>query len=108
MPVIGGLAAALTAALRTSGAAGALAGVVILLAGLVAGYLAAGAVQLHAIAGAVTAPAARAALAAAAGHWALVAAAITGAVAVAMACTPGRKEGGRPGVAGAGGIPDHG
>jgi hypothetical protein len=66
--------------------------VVILLAGLVAGYLAAGAVQLHAIAGTVTAPAARAALAAAAGHWALVAAAVTGAVAVAMACTPGRAR----------------
>ena len=66
-----------------------------------AGYLAAGAVQLRAIAGAVTAPAARAALAAAAGHWALVAAAVTGAVALAMACTPGREEGGkrRPAVA---------
>ena len=66
------------------------AGVVILLAGVVVGYLAAGAVQLHAIAGAVTAPAARAALASAAGHWALVAAAVTGAVALAMACTPVR------------------
>ena len=105
VPVVGGLAAALTAALRTSGAAGALAGVVILLAGLVAGYLAAGAVQLRAIAGAVTAPAARAALAAAAGHWALVAAAVTGAVALAMACTPGREEGGKRA---AGGSPDHG
>jgi len=81
---------ALTAAFRTAGAAGALAGMVILLAGVVVGYLAAGAVQLHAIAGAVTAPAARAALAAAAGHWALVAAAVTGAVALAMACTPVR------------------
>ena len=115
VPVAGGLAAALTAAFRTAGAAGALAGVVILLAGLVAGYLAAGAVQLHAIAGTVTAPAARAALAAAAGHWALVAAAVTGAVAVAMACTPGRARRGRTGesaggapVLGAGGIPDHG
>ena len=39
---------------------------------------------------AVTAPAARAALAAAAGHWSLVAAAVTGAVALAMACTPVR------------------
>jgi hypothetical protein len=99
VPVAGGLAAALTAAFRTAGAAGALAGVVILLAGVVVGYLAAGAVQLHAIARAVTAPAARAALAAAAGHWALVAAAVTGAVAVAMTCTP---------VRGAGGTPDHG
>ena len=97
VPVAGGLAAALTAALRTAGPAGALAGVVILLAGLVAGYLAAGAVQLHAIAGAVTPPAARAALAAAAGHWALVAAAVTGAVAVAMACTPGRTRFARAG-----------
>jgi hypothetical protein len=100
VPVAGGLAAALTAALRTSGATGALAGVVILLAGLVAGYLAAGAVQLHAIAGAVTPPAARAALAAAAGHWALIAAVVTGAVAMAMAGTPVR--GWRHG------IPDHG
>jgi len=93
VPVAGGLAAALTAALRTAGSAGTLAGAVILLAGLVAGYLAAGAVQLHAIAGAVTPPAARAALAAAAGHWALVAAAVTGAVAVAMACPPGPGPG---------------
>jgi hypothetical protein len=115
VPVAGGLAAALTAALRTAGATGALAGVVILLAGLVAGYLAAGAVQLHAIGGAVTPPAARAGLAAAAGHWALVAAAVTGAVAVAMACTPGRTGAPLAGqltpatpVLGAGGIPDRG
>jgi hypothetical protein len=110
-----GLAAALTAALRTAGPAGALAGAVILLAGLVAGYLAAGAVQLHAIAGAVTPPAARVALAAAAGHWALVAAAVTGAVAVAMACTPGRtrfararRTGVSPTGEAVGGSPDHG
>jgi hypothetical protein len=115
VPVAGGLAAALTAALRTAGPAGALAGAVILLAGLVAGYLAAGADQLHAIAGAVTPPAARAALAAAAGHWALVAAAVTGAVAVAMACTPGRTRFARAGRTGVsptgeavGGSPDHG
>jgi hypothetical protein len=51
-----GLAAALTASLRAAGPAGALAGVVLLLAGLVAGYLAAGAVQLHALTGATTVP----------------------------------------------------
>jgi hypothetical protein len=69
-----GLAAALTASLRAAGPAGALGGVVLLLAGLVAGYLAAGAVQLSALTGATTVPAAHAALATAAGHWTLTAA----------------------------------
>ena len=47
-PVAAGLAVALTASLRTAGPAGALAGLVLLLAGLVGGYLAAGAVQRRA------------------------------------------------------------
>jgi len=119
VPLAGGLAAALTAALRATGTAGALAGMVILVAGLVAGYLAAGAVQLRALASARTGPAVHAALVTAAGHWALVTAAITGAVALALACTPGRggetRAGGRPDhtpgrppVPGAGGTLDHG
>jgi hypothetical protein len=88
-------------------------------AGLVAGYLAAGAVQLRALTSARTGPAVHAALVTAAGHWALVTAAITGAVALALACTPGRGRqtrpgarpddtSGRPPVPGAGGILDHG
>jgi len=119
VPLAGGLAAALAASLRAAGAPGALVGVVILLAGLVAGYLAAGAVQLRALTGARTVPAVHAALVAAAGHWALVAAAVTGVVALAMTCTAGRPRGGQPGgtpedvasgapVPGAGGIQGHG
>src|SRR5207245_9270391 len=50
-PVAVGLAAALTASLRAAGPAGALAGVVLMLAGLVAGYLAAGAGQLSGLPG---------------------------------------------------------
>jgi hypothetical protein len=92
VPLAGGLAAALTASLRAAGAAGALAGLVILLAGLVAGGLAAGAVPLRALNSATTVPAAHAALATAAGHWALIAAAVTSAVALALACTGGRRK----------------
>lgn len=120
-PVAVGLAAALTASLRAAGPAGALAGVVLMLAGLVAGYLAAGAVQLRALTGATTVPAAHAALATAAGHWTLTAAALAGAVALALACIgrrgkgagpeagagPGNVAGGAP-VPGAGATPDHG
>jgi hypothetical protein len=95
-PVSVGLAAALTASLRAAGPAGALAGVVLLLAGLVAGYLAAGAVQLHALTGATTAPAAHAALATAAGHWTLTAAGLAGAVALALTCIGGRRKGADP------------
>ncbi len=97
VPLAGGLAAALTASLRATGAAGALAGLVILMAGLVVGYLAAGAVQLRALTGARTEPTVHAALATAAGHWALLAAAVTGAVALTLACTPGRRREARPG-----------
>ncbi len=92
-PVAVGLAAALTASLRAAAPAGALAGVVLLLAGLVAGYLAAGAVQLHALTGATTVSAAHAALATAAGHWTLTAAGVAGAVALALTCIGGRRKG---------------
>ena len=95
-PVAVGLAAALTASLRAAGPAGALAGVVLLLAGLVAGYLAAGAVQLHALTGATTVPAAHAALATAAGHWTLTAAGLAGAVALALTCIGGHRKGADP------------
>jgi len=84
-----GLAAALTASLRAAGPAGALGGVVLLLAG----YLAAGAVQLSALTGATTVPAAHAALATAAGHWTLTAAGLAGAVALALTCIGGRWKG---------------
>ena len=103
--VAGALAAALTSSLRATGAAGAMAGVAILLAGVVVGYLAAGAVQLRAL---TTAPAPQAsggalvtatgrwALVAATGRWALLAAAVTVAVALAVAVATIR----RPGAAG--------
>jgi hypothetical protein len=93
-PVAAGLAVALAASLRAAGPPGALAGLVLLLAGLVAGYLAAGAVQLRALTGATTVPAAHAALATAAGHWTLTAAAVAGAVALVLACIERRQPGG--------------
>lgn len=85
------------ASLRATGVAGSLAGVVILMVSLVAGYLAAGAIQLRALTGTPTVPAVHGALVTAAGHWALVAAALTGTVALALACTPGRRRRARPG-----------
>lgn len=88
-PVAAGLAVALATSLRA-------AGLVLLLAGLVGGYLAAGAVQLRALTGATTVPAAHAALATAAGHWTLTAAALAGAVALALACIGRRRTGARP------------
>lgn len=91
LPLAGGLAAALTSSLRTTGAAGAMAGVVLLLAGVVVGTLAAGAIQLRALLGARTAPAVHGAMVTAAGRWALVAAAVTAAVALAMAVTTIRR-----------------
>ena len=115
VPLAGGMAVALAASLRTVGPPGALAGTVLLLAGLVAGYLAAGAVQLRALTGATTVPAAHAALATAAGHWALTAAAVAGAVArpwpasegAGRAAEPAEPRGGAP-VPGAGPMLDHG
>jgi hypothetical protein len=77
----------------TSAVTSALGGVVLLLAGLVAGYLAARAVQLSALTGATTVPAAHAALATAAGHWTLTAVGLAGAVALALTCIGGRRKG---------------
>jgi hypothetical protein len=65
-------------------------------AGLVGGYLAAGAVQLCALTGATTVPAAHAALATAAGRWTLTAAALAGAFALVLACIGRRRTGARP------------
>jgi hypothetical protein len=95
-PVAAGLTVALAASLRAAGPPGALAGLVLLLAGLVAGYLAAGAVQLRALTGATTVPAAHAALATAAGRWTLTAAAFAGAVALVLACIGRRRTGAIP------------
>jgi len=119
IPLTAGLTMALTASLRGAGAAGALAGVVIMMAGLVTGYLAAGAVQLHALTGARTLPALHIALVTAAGHWALLAASVAAVAALALACTKGRERGGRADgepvavaagapVPGAGATADHG
>jgi hypothetical protein len=91
--VAGGLAAALASSLRATGAAGAMTGVVILLAGAVVGYLAAGAIQLPAL---TTAPS-RGALVTVTGRWALLAAAVTAAVALAMAVAAIRRPGRGPG-----------
>jgi hypothetical protein len=87
VPLAGGLGAALTSSLRVTGAAGAMAGVVILLAGVVVGHLAAGSAQLHALVTLRTAQGADGALAAMAGRWALVAAGVTAAVALMLAAT---------------------
>jgi hypothetical protein len=92
VPLIGGLAAALTAALRGAGPGGALCGVVLLLAGVAGGYLAAGAVQMQALSGARTSAAVHAALLTATTRWALIAAAVTAAVALALAFAPVRRQ----------------
>lgn len=82
--VAGGLTMALTAALRNTGVAGTVCGIVLMLAGVLAGYLADGAIELHAVAaadgGAVTV---HGALLTAAARWDIVAATIAAAVAIA-------------------------
>ena len=85
VPLAGGLGAALTSSLRAAGAAGAMTGVVILLAGVVAGYLAAGSIQLNELTGARTGQAVHRAFVVAAGRWALLAAAVTAVIALALA-----------------------
>ena len=89
VPLAGGLAAALGGALRGVGTGGALCGVVLLLAGVVGGHLAAGAVQLQALQDARTAAAMHAALVSTTARWALTAAVIAAAVALATALAPG-------------------
>jgi hypothetical protein len=64
-----------------------MAGVVILLAGVVVGNLAAGSAQLHALVTVRTAQGVDGALAAMAGRWALLAAGVTAAVALMLAAT---------------------
>jgi hypothetical protein len=111
VPLAAGLAAALTAALRgtkgaASGTAGAMAGAVLLLTGLVAGYLAAGAMQVRALTGVRSAPGVQHALISAAGRWVLVAAGAAIVFALVMAFVtrwraivgPGRKADGALGA----------
>jgi hypothetical protein len=103
VPLAAGLSAALTSSLRGTGTAGAMAGVVLLLAGVVVGSLAVGSMQLNALAGARTARAVHDALVTAAGRWALVAAVLTAVVALALAGTAvtarrgGRRSARKPG-----------
>ena len=114
VPLAGGLAAALAAAVRGAGTGGAVCGVVLLLAGVVGGYLAAGAVQLQALQAARTAAAVHTALITTTARWALLAAAVTTAVALVMAAAPARRgstrttDSGVPPVRPAGGTPDRG
>jgi hypothetical protein len=103
-PVAGGLTVALATALRRTGAAGAMCGAVLLLAGVLAGYLADGAIELQALSagyhsaaaagagqfgaaaagpGRFGAAAVRAALVTADSRWNIAAAALTAAVALA-------------------------
>jgi hypothetical protein len=96
VPLAGGLTAALAGAVRDAGTGGALCGVVLLLAGVVGGYLAAGAVQLQALQTARTAAAVHAALVTTTARWALLAAVVTAAVALIIAAAPGRRAGGTP------------
>jgi len=97
LPVAGGLAAALAAALRATSAGGAACGLVLLVTGVVAGSLAASAVQLQALGPARTVAAVHAALITASVRWALVAAAVSGTAALVLACMSRRcAEGNRP------------
>ncbi len=92
VPVAGGLAAALAGALRATSAGGAACGLVLLVTGVLAGYLAAGAVRLQALGQARTVTAVHAALITTSVRWALVAAAVSVVAALVLACTPGRKS----------------
>jgi hypothetical protein len=99
LPVAGGLAAALTAALRGDGApgsrpqpAGAMCGVVLMLAGVLAGYLSDGAIELRAVTAAISrAQPVSTALTGAAARWDLVAAALTAVLAAAVLVSRPRR-----------------
>ncbi len=79
VPVAAGLSAALAAGLRATGAPGAMCGGVLMLAGVLAGYLADGALELHAVDGADSSAAAvHSALLNADLRWNIAAAAVTG------------------------------
>lgn len=83
VPLAGGLALALGAAMRGLDAAGAMCGVVLMLAGVLAGYLADGAIELQAVSSDDrTAAMVRDALLTADGRWDLAAATLTGLVAL--------------------------
>jgi hypothetical protein len=77
LPAAGGLAAALAGTLRATSAGGAACGLVLLVTGVLAGYLAAGAVRLQALGQARTVATVHAALITTSVRWALVAAAVT-------------------------------
>ncbi|HEX6518412.1 MAG TPA: hypothetical protein VF070_00130 [Streptosporangiaceae bacterium] len=84
-PVACGLVVALATALRRTGAAGAMCGSVLLLAGVMTGYLADGAIELQAVsADADRAAAVRGALLTADSRWNIAAAAVTAAVALGV------------------------
>jgi hypothetical protein len=114
LPLAGGLTAALAAAVRGAGTGGAMCGVVLLLAGVVSGYLAAGAMQLQALQAARTAAAVHSALVTTTARWALLAAVVTAAVALVMAPAAARHrptrttDSGVPSGRRAGGPPDRG
>lgn len=85
VPVAGGLAAAMTAGLHRAGAPAAMGAVVLLLAGVLAGYLADGAFELQAIvAGNRTASGIRNALTTADSRWNITAAILAGSVALVL------------------------
>jgi hypothetical protein len=114
VPLAGGLGAAVAATMRGTGTGAAMLGIVLLLTGMVAGYLAASAVQFQALQHAQTATAVRTALVATSSRWALLAAGVTAAVALVIAVAPGPRgparttdSGARP-VRRAGGTPDRG
>ncbi len=114
VPLAGGLGAAVAAAMRGTGTGAAMLGIVLLLTGVVAGYLAAGAVQFQALQHAQTAAAVRTALVATSARWAVLAAGVTAAVALVIAVAPGPRgpvrttDSGTPPVRRAGGTPDRG
>lgn len=114
VPLAGGLGAALAAPMRGTGTGAAMLGIVLLLTGVVAGYLAAGAVQFQALQHAQTAAAVRTALVATSARWALLAAGVAAAVALVIAVAPGPRgsarstDSGAPPVRRAGGMPDRG
>lgn len=84
IPVVVGITVTLTTAMRRVGAAGAICGVVLMLAGALAGFVADGAVELRAVSAAArTGAPMRTALLTADGHWSLAAAAVTAAAALA-------------------------
>jgi hypothetical protein len=85
VPVAGGLAAAMAAGLRGTGAPGAMCAVILLLAGVLAGYLADGAFELQAIVAANnTATGIRTALTTADSRWNISAAILAGGVALIL------------------------